>query len=189
MLTRRSFCIALLAAGLPLAGLSLAGLPIGPAFALSPSAEAAREGRRLGKTFKVDRVLVFKGKRQIHLMFRGRIVRTYKIGLGFNPKGHKLKEGDGRTPEGLYRITLRNARSRFHLSLKISYPDRRDRARARRRGDNPGGQIFIHGQPNGAGDGGRIAGDWTLGCIAVGNAEIREIWRSVRSGTIIEIRA
>ncbi len=184
MLTRRSFCTAVLSAGLP-----LVGFPITSAFALSPSDEAARDGRLGGKTYKVNRILVLKGKRLIHLMYRGRIVRTYKIGLGFSPKGHKVKEGDGRTPEGIYRITFRNARSSFYLSLKISYPDRRDRARARRRGVNPGGQIFIHGQPNGAKDGSKIGSDWTLGCIAVSNGEIREIWRSVRSGTIIEIRA
>ena len=183
MPTRRSFCAALL-----YAGLASVGWPIDSAFALSPSAEAAREGRRGGKTYKVDRIVVLKGKRRMHLMYRGRVVRTYKIGLGFDPRGHKVKEGDGRTPEGVYRITFRNARSAFYLSLKISYPDRRDRARARRRGVDPGGEIFIHGQPNGAGGKAPIAGDWTLGCIAVGQAEVREIWRSVRSGTTIEIR-
>jgi murein L,D-transpeptidase YafK len=141
---------------------------------------------------KVDRIVVLKSARRMNLLYRGHVVRTYSIALGFAPRGRKMREGDGRTPEGLYRIDARNPHSSFHLSLRISYPNARDRARARRMGVPPGGQIFIHGQPNSLGAAapvGKLPGDWTLGCIAVSNREIREIWRAVRIGTPIELRA
>lgn len=141
---------------------------------------------------KVDRIVVLKSARRMNLLYRGRVVRTYSIALGFAPKGHKAKEGDGRTPEGLYRIDARNPKSSYHLSLRISYPNARDRARARRNGVSPGGQIFIHGQPNWLGGAARVVklpGDWTLGCIAVSNRDIREIWSAVKIDTPIELRA
>ena len=136
----------------------------------------------------------------MNLFYRGRLVRTYYIALGFSPRGHKTTEGDGKTPEGLYRIDARNPNSSFHLSLRISYPNAKDRAQARRRGVSPGGQIFIHGQPSRlsaavgaamgiAGNVVVIPGDWTLGCIAVSNRQIRELWRAVKIGTPIELRA
>ncbi len=139
---------------------------------------------------KADKVLVIKHKRQMHLMWRGKIVRTYRIALGFAPKGHKRQEGDGRTPEGHYVIDWRNPKSRFNLSLHINYPKRADQAQARRRGVSPGGEIFIHGLPKSWSMVGKAHAlkDWTLGCIAVTNAEIREIWRAVPNGTPIEIR-
>jgi murein L,D-transpeptidase YafK len=141
---------------------------------------------------KVDRIVVLKSARRMNLLYRGRVVRTYTIALGFAPKRHKTTEGDGRTPEGRYRIDARNPKSSFHLSLRISYPNAGDRAQARRRGVSPGGQIFIHGQPNRLGAAARVVtlpGDWTLGCIAVSNRAIREIWRAVKIGTPIELRA
>jgi murein L,D-transpeptidase YafK len=123
-------------------------------------------------------------------MHHGAPVRTYRIALGGHPEGHKRQEGDSRTPEGIYVIDARNPESRFHLSLRISYPNAEDRRRAASRGVSPGGDIFIHGLPNGDGDASRAyAGrDWTDGCIAVTNAEIREIWAMVKEGTPIEIR-
>lgn len=151
---------------------------------LAPAAPADAT-RRL----RADKVVVIKHKRVLQLLWRGRVVRSYKVALGFNPKGHKAKEGDGRTPEGTYVIDWRNPKSRFTLSLHISYPNRADRARARARGVSPGGAIFIHGQPNGVNMGkAHTLRDWTLGCIAVTNEEIREIWRAVPNGTPIEIR-
>jgi len=141
---------------------------------------------------KVDKIVVLKSARRMKLLYRGRVVRTYTIALGFAPKGHKTTEGDGRTPEGRYRIDARNPKSSFTLSLRISYPNAADRAQARRRGVSPGGQIFIHGQPNRLGAAARVLklpGDWTLGCIAVSNRAIREIWRVVKIGTPIELRA
>lgn len=138
----------------------------------------------------IDRIVVEKGARRMHLLDHGKTVRIYRIALGGNPQGHKEQEGDSRTPEGVYIIDARNPESRFHLSLRISYPNADDRRRAASRGVSPGGDIFIHGLPNGDGDAGRdYAGrDWTDGCIAVTNAEIREIWAMIKDGTPIEIR-
>lgn len=138
----------------------------------------------------IDRIVVEKGARRMLLLDHGKTVRTYRIALGRDPQGHKQQEGDSRTPEGVYIIDARNPESRFHLSLRVSYPNAEDRRRAAARGVSPGSDIFIHGLPNGDGDAGRdYAGrDWTDGCIAVTNAEIREIWALVKDGTPIEIR-
>jgi murein L,D-transpeptidase YafK len=139
---------------------------------------------------KVDLVTVEKGARSLSLFSDGAVVKSYRIALGFNPEGHKVREGDGRTPEGRYIIDTRNTESRYHLSLRISYPDRRDIARAANRNVPPGGDIFIHGLPNGRGGFGSThrSRDWTAGCIAVTNTEIEEIWAAVADGTPIEIR-
>lgn len=122
-------------------------------------------------------------------LFRGgEAFATYRdLAFGDAPLGHKRFEGDERTPEGRYTIDTRNPHSAYHLSLRISYPDARDRAYAAARGRDPGGDIFIHGQPNGA-RAERVEGDWTDGCIAVTNAEIKMLWTAIRDGTPIEIR-
>jgi murein L,D-transpeptidase YafK len=133
----------------------------------------------------VDRIVVFKKEREMRLMRDGRIVRTYPIALGLRPEGHKRWEYDGRTPEGTYSISGRNARSRYYLALVISYPDEKDRAEAARLGVTPGGDVEIHGMPNPPHA--AVSGDWTDGCIAVSNETMREIWSLVRDGTPIEI--
>ena len=136
-----------------------------------------------------DRIVVEKAARRMHLERAGTTVKSYRIALGRNPVGHKQQEGDSRTPEGTYIIDTRNPQSRFHLSLRVSYPNAADRRSAAARGVSPGGDIFIHGLPNGAPEAALFAGrDWTDGCIAVTNAEIREIWAMVKDGTPIEIR-
>lgn len=137
-----------------------------------------------------DRIVVEKGLRQLTLFRDGQQLKTYRIALGFGEPGAKTREGDGRTPEGLYRINGRNPQSAYHLSLRISYPEPRDVAAAARRGEPPGGDIMIHGLPNGLGPAGRLhlKRDWTAGCIAVTNDEIEELWRVVADGTWIEIR-
>jgi murein L,D-transpeptidase YafK len=136
-----------------------------------------------------DRIVVEKSARRMHLMRDSARLKTYRISLGRNPIGHKQQEGDSRTPEGTYTIDTRNPQSRFHLSLRISYPNAADRRGAASRGVSPGGDIFIHGLPNGMASAELFAGrDWTDGCIAVTNAEIREIWAMVKDGTPIEIR-
>lgn len=137
-----------------------------------------------------DRVVVEKGKRQMHLMQNGKVLRTYSVALGQNPVGHKLQQGDQRTPEGVYAVDLRRPESRFNLALRISYPNPTDRQLAAARGVDPGGEIYIHGQPDGGVNPARLADgpDWTDGCIAVTNAEMREIWAMVRLGTPVEIR-
>ena len=138
---------------------------------------------------QVDYVKVFKAKREMQLLYKGNVVRRYAISLGDNPVGHKQQQGDERTPEGIYTIDYRNPKSSYHLSLHINYPSKQDKRNAAKRGVNPGGDIFIHGLPNGMG---ALAAafrqrDWTDGCIAVNNAEIEEIWRFVKNGTRIEI--
>ena len=135
-----------------------------------------------------DYLLVDKSDRLLVAYRDGRAIRAYRnIQFGDAPQGHKQFEGDERTPEGIYTIDWRNPQSRYHLSLRISYPNSADRAYAARFGRSPGGDIFIHGQPN-ALPAGRIPGDWTDGCIALSNAEMEELWQIVPDGTPIEIR-
>jgi murein L,D-transpeptidase YafK len=137
-----------------------------------------------------DHVLVLKKERTLQLLNSGKVIKTYKIALGGDPVGPKARQGDHKTPEGIYVLDSRNARSQFHKSIHISYPSPSDRAAARRKGFSPGGDVFVHGLPNGYGWVGAShrARDWTDGCIAVTNEEIEEIWRAVDDGTQIEIR-
>ena len=135
----------------------------------------------------VRRVMVLKAERSMILLGdRDRELRSYPIRLGFTPVGPKRFMGDGRTPEGDYRIVRRNPASRFYLSLGIDYPSRADREAARRIGKDPGGDIMIHGQPRRVN--GLIKADWTEGCVAVANAHMDEIWRYVPTGCPILIR-
>lgn len=135
---------------------------------------------------EVTGIVVNKGKRRMYLVNNGRVLKKYKINLGFAPVGDKKIEGDGKTPEGLYTIDRRNPESRFHLSLGISYPNASDIAEARALGKSPGGEIFIHGQKNPFSKK-RSTENWTWGCIAVTNAEIEEIYAMVKNGTPIMI--
>ncbi len=139
---------------------------------------------------RADKVLVIKSERRLVLLRSGKPLRSYRVALGADPVGHKNRQGDARTPEGNYRIDWRNPKSKFHLSLHISYPNKADKARARKQGVSPGGDIMIHGMANGYGYIGRLHRflDWTNGCIAVTDREIKEIWRAVPNGTPIEIR-
>lgn len=145
---------------------------------------------KLQADVRADRVVVFKSQRELRLMRKGELLKMYKISLGGNPIGPKERQGDSRTPEGLYAISGRNAGSRFHLSLRISYPRPEQSAEAKKAGRNPGGDIFIHGLPNGWGSIGKghLLKDWTDGCIALTNPEIEEIWRAVPNGTVVEIK-
>ena len=137
---------------------------------------------------RADKVVVEKAARRLTLL-RGRVaIAVYDIALGFAPTGDKREEGDGRTPEGLYRVDRRNDRSAYHLSLGLDYPTPAQRAAAVAEGRDPGGDIFIHGQPNATPEFMSLPGDWTAGCIAVSNSEIREIWAHVALGTPVEIR-
>ena len=138
-------------------------------------------------TGEIDRIVIEKAARRMQLMQDGKAVRTYHIALGFTPEGDKLRQGDGKTPEGIFTIDRRNAESAFHLSVGLNYPQPDDVARAAEAGYSPGGDIFIHGQPNALPDGLKIRGDWTAGCIAVSNAEIREIWAVTPIGTKVEV--
>ena len=137
-----------------------------------------------------DRIVVHKEARTMELVRAEQVIKTYKVALGGEPVGPKTRQGDHRTPEGLYVIDSRNVHSQFHRSLHISYPNPTDREHARKLGAPPGGDIYIHGLPNGYGFVGAAhrARDWTDGCIAVTDQEIEEIWRLVDNGTPIEIR-
>jgi murein L,D-transpeptidase YafK len=139
---------------------------------------------------RVDRVVIEKQARRLSLLVNGEALRSYAVALGGNPVGHKQREGDERTPEGLYAISARNPNSSFHRSLQISYPNPEDEARAEEAGVNPGGLIMIHGIRNGLGWVGGLHRlvDWTDGCIAVTDSEMDEIWVSVPIGTPVEIR-
>ncbi len=138
----------------------------------------------------VDKVLVLKSERKLHLMGRGEVLKSYRISLGKVPDGAKVREGDLRTPEGLYWIDWRKTSDKYNLSMHISYPNARDAANARKKGVSAGGMIMIHGTPlddeypewffNTL--------DWTEGCIAMRNADMREVWSLVKDGTLIEIR-
>lgn len=128
-------------------------------------------------------MVVSKKRREMVLLRGENVLRTYRIALGREPVGPKRQEGDGRTPEGRYIIDRRNAKSKYHLSLHVSYPDAADVARAREAGVDPGGDIMIHGLKDGV----RRDGDWTQGCIAVTDEEMDEIWGLVGEGTAIWI--
>lgn len=136
-----------------------------------------------------DFIRVDKSDRKLELLRDDKVIATYQIALGRNPIGHKQQEGDKRTPEGRYTIDWRNPKSGYFLSLHISYPDENDSARAKAVGFEPGGNVMIHGQPNGY----DVAGaalqsfDWTYGCIAVTNQAMQQIWDAVPDGTTIEI--
>lgn len=132
-------------------------------------------------------VVVSKRNRVLELRSGDRLLKRYRIHLGFEPVGTKVMSGDGRTPEGQYFIDRRNPRSDFYLSLGVSYPNAMDVARARALGVKPGGDIMIHGGPRRAQDQRRK--DWTAGCIAVTDPEIEEIWSMVPTGTPIVIFA
>lgn len=195
MQTRRSF---LMAAGAALAGAGAAGFagnarastvptPLPRPEALGQPAAAAAASRLP----RVDSLVVIKHTRELHALRAGSVVRSYRVALGRVPVGHKTQQGDQRTPEGRYFIDRHHAASNFHRALGISYPSAEDRAQARVRGVSPGGNIMIHGLPNG-----RARWlvehpdeDWTQGCIAVRNDEIEELFAAVELGTPILIQA
>ena len=133
---------------------------------------------------EVTRIMVWKDERRMALYHHDQVLKEVPIQLGFNPVGHKQRRGDGRTPEGEYIIDRRNPNSAFHLSLGISYPEVHDWMAAEEAGDDPGGDIFIHGR-------GRnhrwSRGDWTAGCIAVSDRQMERIYAMVRTGTPITI--
>jgi len=149
------------------------------------------------------RIEVHKKDRLLKLYSADQLIRQFSIGLGFNPKRPKHREGDGATPEGLYSICVKNPRSKYFLSLGISYPNPADAERgmdsgliskeqyrdiieAHKRGIRPpwntglGGEIFIHGSGSSA--------DWTWGCIALDNGDMLELYNAVRIGTKVEIK-
>lgn len=164
------------------------GLALQPAraFEISEEPRAVLDGG-LYSGPRVTQLLLYKDRRKLYLLAGQDILKSYRVRLGFNPEGHKLQEGDGRTPEGLYYVDRRNYNSRYYLSIGISYPNSRDIARAKAAGVTPGGDIFVHGGPRTAEE--RRKNDWTAGCIALRDKDIRRVFWMTELGTPIFIRA
>ncbi len=141
-------------------------------------------------TRKIDKVLVLKSARQLQLISNGEALKTYRVSLGKQPKGTKLKEGDQRTPEGFYWLDWRKPSNNYNLSMHISYPNAADSERSKREGVKPGSMIMIHGTPldEEYPEWYFHTLDWTNGCIALKNNDMREVWNLVKDGTMIEIR-
>jgi murein L,D-transpeptidase YafK len=151
---------------------------------LTSAQDAANPGAR------ADHVLVLKKERTLQLFSHGKVIHSYKVALGADPVGPKTRQGDHKTPEGDYVLDRRNAHSRFYKAIHVSYPNAQDRASANKKGVAPGGDVFVHGLPNGyawVGVSHRLK-DWTDGCIAVTDEEMDQIWLLVPDGTPIEIR-
>lgn len=168
--------------------LRILGLVVGAVFGIGVWANWPLDP--LSANVSADRVVVEKAARTLKLYIGGTMLRSYRISLGRAPTGPKQRAGDGRTPEGIYRLDYRKLDSSFHRALHISYPNASDSRAARERGLVPGGFIMVHGMKNGFGWVGRAHRlvDWTDGCVAVTNAEIEEILHLVPDGTPIEIR-
>ncbi|GAA4053509.1 L,D-transpeptidase family protein [Flavobacterium chungnamense] len=145
---------------------------------------------QLPKNSKIDAMIVYKSKHQLLAFSKGKLIKTYTISLGRNPVGAKEYEGDQKTPEGMYSIHDKNPNSGWHKNLGISYPNQNDMAKAKRLGKPAGGDIKIHGLKNRKGYIGKFHRwqDWTLGCIAVTNTEIDELYAAVSVGCTIEIK-
>jgi murein L,D-transpeptidase YafK len=149
------------------------------------------------------RIIVYKHDRKLELYSDQTLLRTYRVGLGFSPVADKVREGDGATPEGDFYIFVKNSKSAYYLSLGVSYPNPEDAERGLRDGlitrpqydaiiqahrnktappqyTKLGGLIYIHG--NGA------RSDWTWGCVALENADMKELYDSVSVGTPVTIK-
>ena len=189
------------------------GVGVGEARAATPAAVAdeaaalsaedeALNRRPLKLPLSGPRVVVRKAARRLELFAGGERVRVFRVGLGFAPEGDKERQGDGRTPEGDFYVCMKNDRSNFYLSLGLNYPDAADAARAlserlitraehdrivraNQQGRCPpwdtklGGEIFIHG--------GGAASDWTLGCVALENEHVKELFEHLPAGTPVRI--
>ena len=154
---------------------------------------SAQDIQKLNETTPITSIEVFKGKRLLQLKHHDAVLRSYPMRLGFNPVGHKQFEGDGKTPEGTYSIDWRNPKSAFYKSLHISYPNTADSAYAKQQNQAAGGDVMIHGSfPKRIDSLPATASymprkDWTLGCIAVTNSDMDEIWQLVNDKTKIII--
>lgn len=138
----------------------------------------------------IDRVVVDKSQRTLWAYRDGKPVRTFRVALGSEPVGPKERQGDGRTPEGVYPVVAHKEDSDFHRALRLGYPTLEQVVAAEEAGVDPGGDIMIHGLPNGMGAIGRAhrQSDWTQGCIALTDDEIDWMYRFVGDGTPVEIR-
>jgi murein L,D-transpeptidase YafK len=145
---------------------------------------------KLPAEIQIDRLVVFKSKRLLLAYSNGQLVKTYSIALGGQPVGAKEVEGDQKTPEGIYFINDKNPNSGYHKNLAISYPNKKDSEHSKETNRPTGGDIKIHGLKNHTGFIGKFHRwfDWTLGCAAVTNEEIDELYDAVKIGTQIDIK-
>ena len=166
--------------------MTINGKPVDKEQVLKPP----QASQRTSASKTVDKILVIKSARRLELISDGKVIRSYRISLGKQPKGPKLQEGDKRTPEGLYWVDWRKRSDKFNLAMHINYPNISDAAKARREGVNPGSMIMIHGTPDSEDNPEELFHtlDWTDGCIAMKNYEMREVWNLVKDGTMVEIR-
>jgi murein L,D-transpeptidase YafK len=139
---------------------------------------------------KADKVLVDKSEKRLYLIKDGERFMSLPVTFGGEPKGHKVQQGDQRTPEGHYTLEWKNSNSKFYKSIRVSYPNAEDRAKAERLGVDPGGDIMVHGQANGWQWASPLLQffSWTDGCVALSNKNMDKVWESVEPGTPIEIR-
>ena len=137
----------------------------------------------------VTLVRVLKSDHKLQLFADGKLVQEFQVAFGANPTGHKMQEGDEKTPEGSYVLDYKKPDSAFYKAIHISYPNTKDIAAAKARGVNPGGDIMIHGQKNGLGWLSFISQrfNWTNGCVALSNENMAIVWALVKEGTPIEI--
>ena len=137
----------------------------------------------------IDKITVDKSKRRLYIIENEQVIHEFRIALGKEPIGHKVSEGDQRTPEGIYELEHVMENSQFYRSIHISYPNQDDIANAIRRKVQPGGNIKIHGQKNDALKSSHFMQnfDWTDGCIALSNEDMDVLLGLVRPGTLIEI--
>jgi murein L,D-transpeptidase YafK len=163
-------------------------------YAIKECNQKLRLGAEIVPSEKIDKIVVYKGKRTLSTYRNGKMINSYRMSLGKNgDKGNKMRAGDYRTPEGTYKIVRKKCDNRLYKSLMISYPNASDIARAHSIGAKPGGYITIHGQPkwnaDGRGDSYTLSHDWTEGCMAVPNRAMDTLWRAVENGVAIEIHA
>ena len=146
--------------------------------------------QKLASESKIDYLLVEKSQRTMKAYFGTQLLKTYKIAIGKNAIGHKVFEGDQKTPEGIYSINDRNPNSDYHKNLGVSYPNNMDRKTAKALGKSPGGDIKIHGLRNGMGFIKKLhrTVNWTNGCIAITDSEVDELFAAVVPNAKIEIR-
>jgi murein L,D-transpeptidase YafK len=170
-------------------GVSIVIFALGAVFIAAKPVDNSPSSNNFAADINIDSIVVNKASHKLIVFCNQQAIKVYRIHLGLCPNGPKQCEGDYKTPEGLYIINSKNATSKFHKSLGISYPNEQDIARAQQLGKRPGGDILIHGLPNGEENAGpkRYQNDWTWGCVALSNFEIDELFLHVKTGTPILI--
>lgn len=142
-------------------------------------------------TVLADRIFVDKSEHRLDVIAGNKVIASFNAGFGLRPAGHKQRQGDKRTPEGKYVLDYKNPNSAFYRSIHVSYPNAADRARARRAGVDPGGDIMVHGWPSDPQMVRAIArwpnADWTDGCISLSNVDMKRLWEMVKVPVPIEI--